>query len=325
MSSGHTPADHAENRHTVHQTMVRHARPIGLAAMVAVVLSFSASSTIIRKAEAPGPTIAFWRMLGSSVVWTAFLWYRERRFVTVQEWRRALVTGVVLGVNITLFYTAATRTSVANLEFISALAPLALLPAGAILFHEKVDRRAALFGVFSIVGLALVVFDAPKRGAATWFGNGLAALSLATWCTYLLTSRQLRSGMSIATLMASALPIATVTTLPITLINDDLGRFDGRAMIYIAVLTLLTGVVAHGLIVFAQRKVPIGIMSLMQVGQPALAVVWSALFLDQSIRGGQTVGMVLVVAGLAAVVVQTHRRSARLFATENGELAGSAG
>jgi drug/metabolite transporter (DMT)-like permease len=293
--------------------------------MIAAVLTFSASSTIIRKAGAPGPTIAFWRMLGSSIIWTALVRLREGRFVSVEEWRRAMVTGVVLGANILLFYTAATRTSVANLEFIAALAPLMLMPAGAVFFHEKVDRRAALFGLISIAGLALVLFDAPKRGAATWFGNGLAVLSLATWCGYLLASRQLRKGMSVATLMASALPIATVVTLPVVLINGDIGKFDRRSMIYIVILTLLTGVVAHGLIVFAQRKVPIGIMSMMQVGQPALAVVWSAVFLSQSLRALQIFGMVMVVFGLATVVVQTQRRTARLIATENGELAGSAG
>jgi hypothetical protein len=35
--------------------------------------------------------------------------------------------------------------------------------------------------------------------------------------------------------------------------------------------------------------------------------------------------MVLVVFGLATVVVQTQRGTAKLMATENGELAGSAG
>lgn len=304
---------------------VRHAHPIGLIAMVAAVVTFSASSTIIRKAGAPGPTIAFWRMLMSSVVWTILLRVRERRLVSFQEWRRAIPTGVALGFNILLFYTAATRTSVANVEFITALAPLLLIPAGAMLFHEKVDRRAAVFGLISIAGLALVLFDAPKRGAATWFGNGLAMLALTTWSSYMLASRQLRKGMSVATLMASALPIATVVTLPVVVISHDIGKFDARSMAYIVVLTLLTGVVAHGLIVFAQRKVPIGIMSMMQVGQPALAVVWSAIFLSQSIRALQVLGMMLVVFGLATVVVQTQRRTAKLIKTENGELAGSAG
>jgi len=293
--------------------------------MVAAVVAFSASSTVIRKAGAPGPTIAFWRMLMSSAVWIIVLRVREGRFVTTQEWRQSIVTGVVLGLNILLFYTAATRTSVANLEFITALAPLLLIPAGAVLFHEKVDRRGALFGLISIVGLALVLFNAPKRGAATWFGNGLALLSLVTWSSYIIASRQLRKGMSVATLMAAALPIATITTLPLVLLNHNIGEFDAHSMVYIVILTLMTGVIAHGLIVFSQRNVPIGIMSMMQVGQPALAVVWSAIFLSQAIRPLQILGMCMVVFGLATVVVQTQRRTAKVLATENGELAGSAG
>jgi drug/metabolite transporter (DMT)-like permease len=293
--------------------------------MVVVVLTFSAGSTIVKKAGAPGPTIAFWRMLGASVIWTMLLRITEHRFVTVQEWRRAAVTGVLIGANTTLFYTAATKTSVANLEFMVALAPLVLLPAGAMLFHERVDRRATAFGIISIIGVALVLFNAPKHGVATWVGNGLALLALLTWCGYLIASRRLRRGMSVTTLMASALPIATLTTMPVTLINHDVGRIDARSMVYIAVLIFLTGVLAHGLIVFAQRNVPIGVMSLMQVGQPALAVVWSAIFLSQSIGTVQIVGMAMVVFGLAAVVVQTQRGTAKLLTTENGELAGSAG
>jgi drug/metabolite transporter, DME family len=304
---------------------VRHARPIGLIAMVAVAVCFSAGSTIVKKAGAPGPTIAFWRMLGASVIWTVLLRVTERRFVSAMEWRRAALTGVLFGVNITLYYTAATKTSIANLEFIGALAPLVLLPAGAALFHEKIDRRATIFGLVSILGLALVLFNAPRRGVATWAGNGLAMVALSTWCCYLLASRQLRKGMSVATLMAAALPIATLSTLPIVMLNHDLGRVDRHSVVYIATLTVLTGVVAHGLIVFVQRNVPLGVMAMIQVGQPALAVVWSAIFLSQSIRPLQIVGMVLTVFGLAAVVVQTQRGTAKVMAIENGELAGSAG
>ena len=304
---------------------VRHARPIGLVAMVAVVLTFSAGSTIVKKSGVPGPTVAFWRMLGASVIWMIMLRITKHRFVTARELRRSALAGMLIGINTTLFYTAATKTSVANLEFIGALSPLLLLPAGALLFHEKVDHRATVFGLVSIVGLAVVLFNAPPRGVATWSGNGLAVLSLGMWCSYMLASRQLRTGMSVVALMASALPTATLMALPVTLLNHDIGQLDGRAIAYIALLTLLTGVLAHGLIVFAQRNVPIGIMSLIQVGQPALAVVWSAIFLSQSIRPLQVVGMAMVVSGLAAVVVRTQRGTARLMETENGELAGSAG
>lgn len=293
--------------------------------MVAVVVTFSAGSTIVKKSGVPGPTVAFWRMLLASGAWMIMLRVKEHRLITLRELRRASLAGALIGINTTLFYTAATKTSVANLEFTGALAPLVLLPAGALLFHEKVDRRAVAFGIISIAGLALVLFNAPPHGVATWSGNGLAVASLFMWCSYMLASRQIRSGMSVATLMAAALPVATLMALPVALADRSIGDFDARGMVYIVVLTLLTGVGAHGLIVFAQRNVPIGVMSLMQVGQPALAVVWSAIFLSQALRGVQIFGMVLVVGGLAAVVVQTQRTTARLIATENGELAGSAG
>jgi len=304
---------------------VRHARPIGLVAMVAAVLTFSAGSTLVRKSGVPGPTVAFWRMLGASIVWMAVLRITQRRFITLQELRRAALAGALIGINTTLFYTAATKTSVANLEFIGALSPLVLLPAGAVMFHEKVDRRAAAFGIISIAGLAVVLFNAPPRGVATWSGNALAIIALGTWCSYIVASRQLRTGMGVVVLMAAALPTATLMALPVTLLNHDIGELDGRGVAYIVVLTVVTGVGAHGLLVFAQRNVPVGIMSLMQVGQPALAVVWSAVFLSQAIRPLQLVGMAMVVAGLAAVIVQTQRGRTKLMETENGELAGSAG
>lgn len=67
------------------------------------------------------------------------------------------------------------------------------------------------------------------------------------------------------------------------------------------------GTTAHGLMVYAQKAVPIGVISMLKVSQPALAVVWSVLFLDSTVRGIQVVGMVLVLVGLATLTVQTQR------------------
>jgi drug/metabolite transporter (DMT)-like permease len=73
-------------------------------------------------------------------------------------------------------------------------------------------------------------------------------------------------------------------------------------------LGVITGTLAHGLMVFAQKSVPIGVISMLQVSQPALAVLWSVLFLGSTVRGIQVMGMGLVIVGLTAVTVQTQRR-----------------
>ena len=50
--------------------------------MCVAVICFSLGSTVAKKAGLPGPTLAFWRMLGTSSVWWLILWITERRIVS---------------------------------------------------------------------------------------------------------------------------------------------------------------------------------------------------------------------------------------------------
>ncbi|MEO6158843.1 MAG: DMT family transporter, partial [Ilumatobacteraceae bacterium] len=282
-------------------------RPLGLIAMIVAVLCLSVSSTLIKKAGAPGPTMAFWRMVGSSVLWTIILRVTEHRFVTRQELRRAILPGIAFGLNLTLFFTAVTHTTVANAEFIGTLTPIVLVPAGAILFKEHIDPRALLFGLVSVIGLSMVLFLAPPNGQASWTGNALAFCAMATWSTYLISSRKIRLNTSVAGFMASAMPIASLTILPIVSYNGDIVHLTWRATAYLVVLVLLAGTLAHGLIQFAQHSVAVGTMSLIQIAQPGIAAMWSVILLSTAIRSIQVVGMALVITGLVLMILQRQR------------------
>lgn len=288
----------------------RPARPLGLLAMAGAVLCFSISSTLVKKAGLPGPTLAFWRMVIASGVWWVILWATEHRTITLAELRRAAVPGAAFGLNITAFFTGVSRTAVANAEFIGALTPLLVVPAGALLFKERVNLRALSFGLVSLVGLVLVLFNAPPRGSATWAGNLIVGLAMVLWVVYLLTSRGLRTTMSVQAIMAAAMPIAAIAIFPIVAIRGELDDASGHQWWYIVALAVLTGTVAHGFIVFAQRTVPVGTIGIIQVAQPALAVGWAYLLLDQELRPIQVLGMVLVLAGLLTVVLVSRRTNA---------------
>jgi drug/metabolite transporter (DMT)-like permease len=283
------------------------AKALGLLALGAAVVLFSLGSTLVRKAGIPGPTVAFWRMLVSALLWWAILWVTERRFLNMADIRRALVPGIVFGLNIMFFFTAVTYTSVANVEFIGALTPIILVPAGALLFKEHINGRALWFGLISFAGLMLVLFNAPPRGVATWKGNSICVGAMFSWATYLLTSRRLRATMSIQTILAAIMTIATVTILPITLVRGELDDVTMHSVPYILLLSAMSGTVAHGLMVYAQHTVPIGTIGMLQVAQPALAAVWAYMLLDQGIRPIQVIGMALVLIGLTAVITLTRR------------------
>src|SRR3954454_5301771 len=73
------------------------------------------------------------------------------------------------------------------------------------------------------------------------------------------------------------------------------------------ILTFLSGVAANGLMVYAQKTVPIGTIAVSQVVQPALAVVWSFLLLGETLQSLQFVGIVVALSGLLSFIVMNQR------------------
>ena len=291
-------------------------RPLGLLAVVGAIVSFSISYALVKWAHTSGSVIAFWRMVLAAVLWwIVLIAWRARTgapLPTAQTWKRVLVPAIFFGANITLLFTAVTKTSVAHSEFISSLSPLLLVPAGALLFKERPDWTAMRWGLVSLVGIVIVLFFGPEKGTATVGGDLLMIVVLVVWVGYLLTSKQARAaGVDTLDFMACLMPLGLITTVPITLAidGDELWPLSARGWFVVGVLTVLTGMVAHGLLAYAHRTVPLATVGVLQVGQPALSVSWAWLIVGEQISLAQVPGMALVILGQALFVVTSQRRA----------------
>lgn len=294
---------------------VRRPVPLGILAMVVAVLSFSLSSPLIKWSESTGSVIAFWRMAGAVVAWWTVVTFSRLRtgrpLPSATTWRAVLPPALFFGANIAVFFTAITRTSIAHAEFIAAMNPLVLLPAGALLFDESPNWRALRWGGLSIVGVAMVLFLGPEQGAASLSGDLLMILVVALWTSYLLSSKRARAtGVDTIDFMACLMPLGLLTAGPIAVViaGSDVFGLSARGWLVVALLTFMTGMVSHGCIVFAQRLVPVATIGIMQSGQPALAVFWGFVILGETVLAPQMVGMALVVTGLALFTWSSQRR-----------------
>src|SRR3954452_7498661 len=124
------------------------AKTLGVLAVLGLVVAFSLSSTLVKRAESPGVLVAFWRMVVVSVVWNAVLWSTGRR-ITMRDVRQVFIPGVFFGLNLALFFAGATHNSVANAALIGSLAPFMIVPVGAWAFAEYIHPRALLFAVLA--------------------------------------------------------------------------------------------------------------------------------------------------------------------------------
>jgi drug/metabolite transporter (DMT)-like permease len=107
--------------------------------------------------------------------------------------------------------------------------------------------------------------------------------------------------------MATICPIGALAVLPIAATNADGFGMSGRGWTYTLILTFLSGVAANGLMVYAQKTIQIGTISIAQVVNPVLAVVWSFLLLGETLRLGQAIGIAVAVGGLAAFLWLNQR------------------
>jgi drug/metabolite transporter (DMT)-like permease len=275
-------------------------------AVAGVVVAFSLSSTLVKRAESPGLLLAFWRMVTVSLAWNGYLWVNGRR-VTMADVRQAFLPGIFFGLNLATFFLGATHNSVANAALIGSLAPFAIVPLGAWLFHERLHPGALVFALLAFGGVVLVLFSAPANGDASLRGNVFGLVAMLLFVGYIVSTRWYRQEMDVATFMATICPIAALAVLPLAIADGDVFGLSGKGWAYMLLLAFLTGIAAHGLNVHAQKTIAIGTIGIAQVAQPALAVVWSFLLLGEHLRAAQIVGIAIVTIGLLLFLVLNER------------------
>jgi drug/metabolite transporter (DMT)-like permease len=313
-------------------TVVDSTRPVttrvGSIAMIGAIVSFSLSTPIVKWSGTTGVVLAFWRMWMSVGTWWIVMWFARGRTQSARNgnaappiewpdrrtWKLVAPAGLLFGVNISLLFTAVTRTSIAHVEFLSTLTPLLVVPAGAFLFGERPNWSALRYAPVSIVGVAMVLFFGPESGSASVDGDLLVVVVLVCWTGYLIFTKRARAaGVDTISFMACMMPLGMVTTIPLAILlaGDEIFSMTKRGWFIAVVLALLTGMLAHGCIAFAQQHLPIATITVMQTAQPALAVLFAFLILDEAVRWLQVVGMALVIAGITAFSIASQRGSAQ--------------
>ena len=277
-------------------------------AVVASVMCFAISFSIIKWPRIPGSVIAWWRLVASSVLWWILLVGRRVRtgiaLPSKPTWALSVPPALCFGVNVALLFLGITKTSVAHGEFINAMAPLVLIPAGMVMFGEHPNWKALRWGIVSLVGLVIVLTNGPARGVATLEGDVLVAGSVLAFCAYQLLARRARArGVSPWDFMTVVMTVAVVTATPVALITarDEMWPLSAKAWAAVAMLSVLTGMAGHGMLYYAQRSVPISTISIIQSGQPSLSALWAWLLLGEALVAAQVPGMILVTLGLVLV------------------------
>src|SRR3954469_992296 len=286
------------------------AKTLGVLAVLTLVAAFSLSSTLGKRAETPGVLVAFWRLTVVSVAWNLVLWSTGRR-VVLRDLRAVWVPAIFFGLNLAVFFSGATHNSIANAALIGSCAPLLIVPVGTLLFRERINFRALLFALIAFGGVTLVLLSAPPGGDASLKGNVLGVLAMLLLVGYVSSARYFRREMDVTTFMATVCPIATLVVFPIAVADGGTLSMSGTGWTYVLILAVTSGIVAQGLLIYAQKTIQIDTIGIAQDAQPALAVVWSLLLLGEVFNARRAIGIAIVIGGLVGFTALNRRDGRR--------------
>lgn len=286
--------------------------PVGLGVAV---LAISSAAPVIRLAAPLGPEVIACLRVSVSAVVLALVTHRAsaRALRLLVGSRREALWTILAGLCLAAHFGA----WIASLSMTTVVRSVALVstqPLFAGLFARALGDRAPprlyLGSAVAIAGtLIMIVTLEPQTSSATsqaWLGDLLALSGAVTAAMYLAIGRKVHANLGdvlpvegyfvcVNLVAASALWIFALAR------GAELAPIGVEQSDYLAVLWLglLPGIVGHGLLNWAVRRVPVHVVSLAALLEPAGAAVLAWLLLAEVPVARELLGAALLIAGVA--------------------------
>lgn len=275
---------------------------IGLFAAAVAVTAWGGSGVIAKWLPMGALAIVTYRFAAYSVI-IGFGRALRGQGLSLEAFRASFVAGILLALDVALFFTAVKLTTVVNATIIGSLQPLILTAYGVRFLGEKVERRDLMLGLVALVGVIVIVLSGTNSGDASIWGDLAAVGALAAWSSYFVVAKKTNERISSTDFTISAAIIVAVTNAPLALLfGQSLEWPTWNNWLWLLVMALGAGILGHNLMNWAIVRLPLWLSSTFTLLVPVVssAIAWAVL--DEPLNAAQITGIAITVAALATLV-----------------------
>jgi drug/metabolite transporter (DMT)-like permease len=278
---------------------------LGVAASAAAAVGWGSAGVLASETSPSGVVLTFWRTWLGAVLLSIGLVTRGR-YLTWRTLRVSLLGGLLLGADMSLFFSSLKLSGVAVPTVIGALQPALVMVLARPVLGERIDRSSVLWTVVAIAGVLVTALGGGAPSHHELLGDLLAVLSLLAWSGYFIAAKYAQPMIGALDYTAGVTTIAAVgTTVVVLVARQSVTAIRAGDWLWIALLAVVPSG-AHLLMNVAQGHLDVSISSLIGSSNPIVAAVGAYLFLNQSLDPVQIAGGVV---GLVAISVVAVRRS----------------
>jgi len=287
--------------------------------MLGLVMVFWAGNSIVGRAvrfDVPPFTLAFLRWSGALLVVLPFALPSLRQdWPAIRKgWPWLLVLGLLgVGAFNALLYTGLRYTTATNALLLQAGIPALVVLLDRLFFGVRAGRWQLLGVLLSTLGVVAIVFEGDAMAALRLhFGQGdlLVLASVGVWSFYTVFLRK-RPAIAPVSFIAATFAIGVCAMAPLAVLEwqgGEVVRWTPLALGSILYVALLPSLAAY--IMFNSATATLGPA---RAGQaitlmPLFGALLSALLLGERLHGYHFAGMAMILAGIAASMLQTRRK-----------------
>jgi drug/metabolite transporter (DMT)-like permease len=288
---------------------------IALGALGVLAFSMSLPATRVAVAALDPLLVAFGRAVGAGVLAAGYLWFTRAPRPAAAQWRRIVLVAVGVVVGFPLFTSLALHTQTAA----HGAVVIAVLPAVTAVFAvlRGGERPPAAFWAASLAGLVAVLAFITTSGAVSGPVEPAALFMLAAvvlcglgYAEGGVLARDLGGARTICWALVASLPVTVPITAGTVLARTpDADAAGWLGFGYVTVISMFLGFFAWyaGL-----ARGGVARVGQIQLAQPVLTLVWSALLL------GEQVGVATAGVSVLVLVCVALTQRARTFRTRAG-------
>lgn len=221
--------------------------------------------------------------------------------------KAAVIAGVMFACDLIAWHISFEYTSVANATLLANLSSLFVPLCGVLIFKETFRKSLAAGGLFAIAGVTcLVLFGSAPQGVAVsaykYLGDGLAFLTAFFYTGYMLSTKNLARRLNAGALMLVVSSISAVVLLLSSIyMQSPVVPTAPVGWLWILCLGGISQIMGQGFVAKALTRLPVSQSALMLLSAPVSSAMFGVLILDQNLKPGQMVGVVLTIAGIAII------------------------
>jgi len=279
--------------------------------LLVAVLSTSVSALLVRLADAPGIVTAMWRNVFAAAIVLPFALGRGMRDVSALTWRERLllvVSGLALGLHLAAYIVSLDYTTVASTMFFVAITPIFVALGSQFVLRERVAWPVWVAITITVCGGVIIVgVDVHELTRLQGDAFALAASLLVT--VYLLIGRTLRPKLHILSYVGATYTVsAAITLVAVFALRAPVTGYAPNTWMLFVLLALVPSVFGHGSYNWALRHFQSYVISVVNLGEPVIAIALAALFLHEVPNRTKTLGGAILLAGIFLVIYYSRPR-----------------